>query len=84
MKKIIKYKKIYIISFLPQSNVFNMMLYLYYICKFPSDLEIKIGHEDTHATVLDINISLVDDIFVYKQYNKRDKYKRITLLECIK
>ena len=42
---------------------------------YPKELELKIEHQGTHATFLDLDISLIDGKFIYKEYDKRDSYK---------
>ena len=37
-------------------------------------MELKCEHQGSHATFLDIDISINDGIFVYKQYDKRDSF----------
>ena len=41
---------------------------------YPSDLELKCEHEGSHATFLELDISIVDGIYVYKLYDKRDNF----------
>ena len=41
---------------------------------YPEELELKCEHQGTHATFLDIDISIDDGLFVYKQYDKRDSF----------
>ena len=41
---------------------------------YPSNLELKCEHEGTHATFLELDIKKVDDIFVYKLFDKRDGF----------
>ena len=41
---------------------------------YPEALELKCEHQGMHATFLDIDISINDDIFVYKQFDKRDSF----------
>ena len=41
---------------------------------YPPELELKCEHEGTHATFLDLDISVVDNIFVYKLFDKRDDF----------
>ena len=35
----------------------------------PKELELKIEHQRTHATFLEVDITIEDDIFVYKLYH---------------
>ena len=41
---------------------------------YPSDLELKCEHQGTHATFLDLEINIVDGIFVYKLFDKRNDF----------
>ena len=41
---------------------------------YPEALELKCEHQGLHATFLDIDISINDGLFVYKQYDKRDSF----------
>ena len=41
---------------------------------YPSNLELKCEHEGTYATFLELDIKKVDDIFVYKLFDKRDGF----------
>jgi len=41
---------------------------------YPSDLELKCEHHRQHATFLDLDITISDGVFVYKLYDKRDKF----------
>ena len=41
---------------------------------YPPSLELKREHNGSHATFLDLEINIVDDIFVYKLYDKRDDF----------
>ena len=41
---------------------------------YPSELELKCEHQGIHATVLDLDISITDGIFVYKLFDKRDGF----------
>ena len=41
---------------------------------YPSQLELKLEHQGSHATFLDLDISIKDDIFVYKLFDKRDQF----------
>ena len=43
-------------------------------CLYPGELELKLKHSGTHATVLDLDIKIEDGIFVYKLFDKRDKF----------
>ena len=49
---------------------FGRSFYLIY----PSDLELKCEHQGTHATFLDLEINIVDGIFVYKLFDKRNDF----------
>ena len=41
---------------------------------YPSDLHLKCEHNGTHATFLELDISIVDGLFIYKLYDKRDDF----------
>ena len=41
---------------------------------YPPNLELKCEHQGSHATFLDIDITIVDGIFVYKLFDKRDGF----------
>ena len=41
---------------------------------YPSELELKCEHQGSHATFLDLYIQIVDGIFVYKLFDKRDEF----------
>ena len=41
---------------------------------YPPELELKIEHQGGHATFLDLDITIKDDIFVYKLFDKRDTF----------
>ena len=41
---------------------------------YPPELQLKCEHEGTHATFLDLDISIIDNIFVYKLFDKRDDF----------
>ena len=41
---------------------------------YPPELELKIEHEGTHATFLDLDITISNGIFVYKLFDKRDAF----------
>ena len=41
---------------------------------YPPSLELKIEHNGNHATLLDLDITIVDGIFVYKLFDKRDDF----------
>ena len=41
---------------------------------YPSDLELKCEHQGSHATFLDLQIDILDGIFVYKLFDKRDDF----------
>ena len=41
---------------------------------YPNDLELKCEHHGSHATFLDLEITVVDGIFVYKLFDKRDNF----------
>ena len=41
---------------------------------YPEELQLKCEHQGTHATFLDLDISVVDNKFVYKLFDKRDDF----------
>ena len=41
---------------------------------YSAELELKLGHSVTHATYLDLDIKTEDGMFVYKVFDKRDKF----------
>jgi len=41
---------------------------------YPPDLHLKCEHNGVHATFLDLDISIVDGLFIYKLYDKRDDF----------
>ena len=41
---------------------------------YPKELELKIEHHGDHATFLDLDITIQNGIFVYKLFDKRDKF----------
>ena len=41
---------------------------------YPPELELKVEHQGTHATFLDLDITIKDNIFVYKLFDKRDAF----------
>ena len=43
-------------------------------CIYLGELELKLEHSGTHATFLDLDIKIEDGIFVYKLFDKRDKF----------
>ena len=43
-----------------------------YIC--PKQLELKLEHQDEPAKFLDLDITIDDNVFVYKLFDKRDKF----------
>ena len=43
-------------------------------CIYPKELETKLEHSGTHATFLDLDIKIENGIFVYKLFDKRDKF----------
>ena len=40
----------------------------------PSNLDLKCEHEGTHATFLDLDITIQDGYFIYKLFDKRDNF----------
>ena len=41
---------------------------------YPKELELKIEHQGTHATFLDLDITIINKTFVYKLFDKRDAF----------
>ena len=41
---------------------------------YPEELDLKLEHEGTHATFLDLDITIRDRVFVYKLFDKRDNF----------
>ena len=41
---------------------------------YPPELELKVEHQGTHGTFLDLDIEVIDGIFVYKLFDKRDAF----------
>ena len=41
---------------------------------YPEELELKLEHEGTHAAFLHLDITIEDNIFIYKLYDKRDAF----------
>ena len=41
---------------------------------YPNELDLKVEHSGEHATFLDLEINIVNQIFVYKLYDKRDAF----------
>ena len=41
---------------------------------YPPELELKVEHQGNHATFLDLDISVNNDGFVYKLFDKRDTF----------
>ena len=41
---------------------------------YPQDLELKCEHQGSHATFLDLEINIIDGIFVYKLFDKRNDF----------
>ena len=41
---------------------------------YPAELELKLEHSGTHATFLDLDISVENKMFVYKLFDKRDAF----------
>ena len=41
---------------------------------YPSELELKCEHQGTHATFLDLDITIDDGTFIYKLFDKRDSF----------
>lgn len=41
---------------------------------YPPSLELKLEHSGTHATFLDLDISIKDGIYIYRLFDKRDAF----------
>jgi len=41
---------------------------------YPKELELKVEHNGTHATFLELDITIQDGLFIYKLYDKRDNF----------
>ena len=41
---------------------------------YPPELELKVENQGNHATFLDLDITIVDGLFVYKLFDKRDAF----------
>ena len=41
---------------------------------YPEELELKVEHSGCHASFLNLDITIEDNIFVYKLYDKRDAF----------
>ena len=41
---------------------------------YPPSLELKLEHSGSHATFLDLDIQIVEGIFIYKLFDKRDAF----------
>ena len=41
---------------------------------YPSELQLKCEHHGTHATFLELDISISEGMFIYKLFDKRDDY----------
>ena len=41
---------------------------------YPKDLQLKCEHKGTHATFLELDITIKDGMFIYKLYDKRDAF----------
>ena len=41
---------------------------------YPTELELKVEHNSSHATLLDLGISIDKGKFIYKMFGKRDTF----------
>ena len=41
---------------------------------YPEELELKVEHSGEHADFLNLDVSIINNIFVYKLYDKRDAF----------
>ena len=41
---------------------------------YPKELQLKVEHQGKHSTFLDPDVNIVDAIFVYKIFDKKDKF----------
>ena len=55
---------------LNDSGEFSRSFHLIY----PSDLHLKYEHNGIQAAFLELNISIVEGLFIYKLYDKRDDF----------
>ena len=50
-----------------------------YKCIYPSELQPKVEHSVTHTTLVNLNITVKDGVFVYKVFDKRDAFAFLIL-----
>ena len=48
----------------------------------PKELELKVEHQEKHAIFLDLDITIEDDFFVYKLFDKKNKFQTL-LFACL-
>ena len=41
---------------------------------YPQELQLKCEHQGLHATFLELDIQIVEDLFIYKLFDKRDEF----------
>ena len=41
---------------------------------YHQELELKVVHKENHASILDLDIKIEDSVFVYKLFDKGDKF----------
>ena len=41
---------------------------------YPPELQLKVEHSGTHATFLNLDITVKDGVFIYKLFDKRDAF----------
>ena len=56
------------------SEFFSSYKYIY-----PKQLELKLEHQEEHATFLDLDITVANNIFVYKLFDERGKFPFIVV-----
>ena len=56
------------------SEFFSSYKYIY-----PKQLELKLEHQEEHATFLDLGITVANNIFVYKLFDERGKFPFIVV-----
>ena len=49
---------------------------------YPKELQLKVEHHGNHATFLDLNITIKANIFVYKLFDKQDKFPFFIHMPC--
>ena len=57
------------IGTLNDGGVFNVYKYIY-----PPEFQLKVEHSDTHAIFLNSDITVKDEVFVYKLFDQHDAF----------